>query len=231
MKVTGISARFVPRYAIAAVPLLWIVPLTIFLIAMLLYMNTKSAVKTAIVMLAVPFSLVGAIWLLWLLGYPDQARQRSAASVARARELRPELVCEVRIESRDGEPIARVAIGPQDDRADLRFVYPQPQQRIVELAHEDSLHPLRRARHPASGDRRCGGALAVRCTPPGRIGTLEHTCGAVIRHPRRFRSKALIHQFELVGVSSLGIIDLLALLPASMALIASMDPVLGEVDR
>ncbi len=46
-----------------------VVPLTIFLIAMLLYMNTRSAVKAGIVMLAVPFSLVGAVWLLWLLGY------------------------------------------------------------------------------------------------------------------------------------------------------------------
>ena len=32
-------------------------------------MNTKSAVKTMIVMLAVPFSLIGAVWFLWLLGY------------------------------------------------------------------------------------------------------------------------------------------------------------------
>ena len=36
---------------------------------MLIYMNTKSAVKTAIVLLAVPFSLVGAFWFLYLLGY------------------------------------------------------------------------------------------------------------------------------------------------------------------
>jgi copper/silver efflux system protein len=46
-----------------------VLPLTAFLIALLLYMNTKSGVKTAIVMLAVPFSLVGAIWLLYLLHY------------------------------------------------------------------------------------------------------------------------------------------------------------------
>jgi Cu(I)/Ag(I) efflux system membrane protein CusA/SilA len=45
------------------------VPLTIFLIALLLYLNTKSAVKAGIVLLAVPFSLVGAIWLLYALGY------------------------------------------------------------------------------------------------------------------------------------------------------------------
>ncbi len=44
-------------------------PLTLFLIAVLLYLNTKSGVKTAIVLLAVPFSLVGAVWLLWALGY------------------------------------------------------------------------------------------------------------------------------------------------------------------
>jgi Cu(I)/Ag(I) efflux system membrane protein CusA/SilA len=46
-----------------------VVPLTVFVIALLLYMNTKSGVKTAIVLLAVPFSLIGAVWLLYGLGY------------------------------------------------------------------------------------------------------------------------------------------------------------------
>jgi Cu(I)/Ag(I) efflux system membrane protein CusA/SilA len=46
-----------------------VVPLTIFLIAMLLYMSTRSWVKTGIVMLAVPFSLIGAVWLLYILDY------------------------------------------------------------------------------------------------------------------------------------------------------------------
>lgn len=46
-----------------------IIPITLFLIFLLLYMNTKSAVKASIVMLAVPFSLVGAVWYLWLLDY------------------------------------------------------------------------------------------------------------------------------------------------------------------
>ncbi len=46
-----------------------VIPLTLFLIALLLYMNTKSVVKAGIVMLAVPFSLIGAIWLLYVLGY------------------------------------------------------------------------------------------------------------------------------------------------------------------
>jgi Cu(I)/Ag(I) efflux system membrane protein CusA/SilA len=32
-------------------------------------MNTRSGVKTGIVLLAVPFSLIGAVWLLWALGY------------------------------------------------------------------------------------------------------------------------------------------------------------------
>ncbi|MBI4179017.1 efflux RND transporter permease subunit [bacterium] len=49
--------------------LLWVVPLTLFVIVMLLYINTKSMMKTFIVMLAVPFSLIGAVWLLWILDY------------------------------------------------------------------------------------------------------------------------------------------------------------------
>ena len=39
------------------------------LIFALLYMNTKSAVKASIVMLAVPFSAIGAVWLIWALDY------------------------------------------------------------------------------------------------------------------------------------------------------------------
>jgi copper/silver efflux system protein len=46
-----------------------ILPLTLVLIFGLLYLNTKSSFKAAVVMLAVPFSAIGAIWLLWLLGY------------------------------------------------------------------------------------------------------------------------------------------------------------------
>jgi Cu(I)/Ag(I) efflux system membrane protein CusA/SilA len=49
--------------------LLVVVPLTLFLVLMLLYMNTRSAAKTLIILLAIPFSAVGAIWLLYLLGY------------------------------------------------------------------------------------------------------------------------------------------------------------------
>jgi Cu(I)/Ag(I) efflux system membrane protein CusA/SilA len=46
-----------------------IVPLTLVLIFGLLYANTKSAAKAGLVMLAVPFSAIGAFWLLWALGY------------------------------------------------------------------------------------------------------------------------------------------------------------------
>ncbi|PKN32975.1 MAG: CusA/CzcA family heavy metal efflux RND transporter [Deltaproteobacteria bacterium HGW-Deltaproteobacteria-19] len=46
-----------------------VVPLTIFLIVLLLYLNTRSLAKTAIVLLAVPFSAVGAVWMIHLLGY------------------------------------------------------------------------------------------------------------------------------------------------------------------
>ncbi len=47
----------------------FVIPLTLFIIALLLYTNTRSLVKTGIVMLAVPFSLIGGIWLLYILGY------------------------------------------------------------------------------------------------------------------------------------------------------------------
>jgi Cu(I)/Ag(I) efflux system membrane protein CusA/SilA len=46
-----------------------ILPITLVLIFGLLYLNTKSGFKTGLVMLAVPFSAVGAIWLLYFLGY------------------------------------------------------------------------------------------------------------------------------------------------------------------
>lgn len=46
-----------------------VIPVTILLIFLLLYMNTQSAFKSLVVMLAVPFSVVGAVWLMYLLGY------------------------------------------------------------------------------------------------------------------------------------------------------------------
>jgi Cu(I)/Ag(I) efflux system membrane protein CusA/SilA len=49
--------------------LMYVIPLTILIIFVIIYINTQSIIKTAIVFLAVPFSLVGAIWLLYLLGY------------------------------------------------------------------------------------------------------------------------------------------------------------------
>ncbi len=46
-----------------------VIPLTFLIIFVLIYFNTKSVTKTIIVLLAVPFSLVGSFWLLYLLGY------------------------------------------------------------------------------------------------------------------------------------------------------------------
>jgi Cu(I)/Ag(I) efflux system membrane protein CusA/SilA len=46
-----------------------VIPLTILIIFVLIYLNTKSAIKTMIVLLAVPFSLVGSFWFLYYLGY------------------------------------------------------------------------------------------------------------------------------------------------------------------
>ena len=49
--------------------LMIVVPLTLLIIVLIIYLNTRSGIKTAIVLLAVPFSLVGAIWILYLLDY------------------------------------------------------------------------------------------------------------------------------------------------------------------
>jgi Cu(I)/Ag(I) efflux system membrane protein CusA/SilA len=46
-----------------------VVPLTLLLVVILLYLNTHSFAKTTIILFAVPFSAVGAIWLLYLLDY------------------------------------------------------------------------------------------------------------------------------------------------------------------
>jgi Cu(I)/Ag(I) efflux system membrane protein CusA/SilA len=49
--------------------LMLVIPLTLLIIILIIYLNTRSLVKTAIVMLAVPFSLVGAFWVIYLLDY------------------------------------------------------------------------------------------------------------------------------------------------------------------
>jgi len=46
-----------------------VVPLTLLIIFLLLYLNFRRLTETLIVMLSVPFALVGGVWLMWLLGY------------------------------------------------------------------------------------------------------------------------------------------------------------------
>lgn len=46
-----------------------VIPLTLLVIFVLIFLNTKSWIKTAIVLLAVPFSLVGSFWFMYVLGY------------------------------------------------------------------------------------------------------------------------------------------------------------------
>jgi len=49
--------------------LLWIGGATLFIVILLLYWNTRSAVETGIVLCALPFSLIGAVWLVYALDY------------------------------------------------------------------------------------------------------------------------------------------------------------------
>jgi Cu(I)/Ag(I) efflux system membrane protein CusA/SilA len=46
-----------------------VIPLTLLLVLLIIYFSTRSFVKSTIVLLAVPFSLVGSFWLLYILGY------------------------------------------------------------------------------------------------------------------------------------------------------------------
>ena len=46
-----------------------VVPVTLLIIFLLLYLNFKRLTETLILMLSVPFALVGGVWLMWLLGY------------------------------------------------------------------------------------------------------------------------------------------------------------------
>jgi Cu(I)/Ag(I) efflux system membrane protein CusA/SilA len=46
-----------------------VIPVTLLIVIVLLYFNTRNLMKVAIVLLAVPFSLIGAFWLIYLLGY------------------------------------------------------------------------------------------------------------------------------------------------------------------
>jgi Cu(I)/Ag(I) efflux system membrane protein CusA/SilA len=49
--------------------LMIVVPLTLLIIVLIVYLNTRSAVATAIIMLSVPLALVGSFWMLYLYGY------------------------------------------------------------------------------------------------------------------------------------------------------------------
>ena len=53
----------------AAERLMYVIPMTLFIIFIILYLNMRSVTKVAIVFLAVPFSLVGTFWFLYILGY------------------------------------------------------------------------------------------------------------------------------------------------------------------
>ena len=46
-----------------------VIPITFFLIVLLLYISNKSWFRVGVILLAVPFSLIGAFWFLWALGY------------------------------------------------------------------------------------------------------------------------------------------------------------------
>ena len=72
VELKGVRIEWVGQFQYAAranAKLKIVVPITLMIVFFLLYLNTRSLVETGIVLLAVPFSLVGAIWLVYLLDY------------------------------------------------------------------------------------------------------------------------------------------------------------------
>jgi len=69
---TGVRLEWSGQYKSlerAKMTLAYVIPLAVLLIILILYLNTRSAVEVGIILLAVPFSLVGAFWLLFVLHY------------------------------------------------------------------------------------------------------------------------------------------------------------------
>jgi len=69
---SGVRVEYAGQYRYllrAQARLATVLPLTLLLVLLLLYLNTRSWVETGIVLLAVPFSLIGAVWLLHLLDF------------------------------------------------------------------------------------------------------------------------------------------------------------------
>jgi Cu(I)/Ag(I) efflux system membrane protein CusA/SilA len=48
----------------------WLIPITLLLVCLLLFTHFKDLSKVLLVLLCLPFSLVGGVWLIYLLGYP-----------------------------------------------------------------------------------------------------------------------------------------------------------------
>jgi hypothetical protein len=66
----NLCSWFVEAFLRVSRRLVQVVPLTLVFVAVLLYWSGRSVAKTGLVLLAVPFSAIGAIWSLYLLGYP-----------------------------------------------------------------------------------------------------------------------------------------------------------------
>ena len=66
-----------------------VIPVTLLIIFLLLYLNFRSITETMIVMLSLPFALVGGLWLMWWLGFNLSVPSRSASSRSPASPPKP----------------------------------------------------------------------------------------------------------------------------------------------
>jgi len=70
-----------------------VVPITLLIIFLLLYLNFRRLTETLIVMLSLPFALVGGLWLMWWLGSTCPWQWQSASSPWRVSRRRPASSC------------------------------------------------------------------------------------------------------------------------------------------
>ena len=70
-----------------------VIPATLAIIFLLLYLNFRNVGETLIVMLSLPFALVGGIWFMWVLGTTGPSRSRSGSSRWRVWRRKPASSC------------------------------------------------------------------------------------------------------------------------------------------
>ena len=100
-----------------------VVPVTVLIIFLLLYLNFRRVTETLIVMLSVPFALVGGFWLMWWLGFNLSVAVAVGFIALAGVAAETGVVMLIYLDSALGELQAPVT--PKDDRSRLMTFVPR----------------------------------------------------------------------------------------------------------